>query len=301
MRMTRFIWMVCLCLTGLTPLLAQTGAEIELADRYYQDGEYESALDLYLKISKRNPEEKYVSRTVECYEMLNQYEEALTYIGKAIKKDRGESVLFPILQASLLEKTGDLKESDKVYQETITKKLRSQGDFVQIGAHLFQGGKLELAKQTYQQARKRLKDEYLFANEIANIHMQLGEYAEATNEYLNVYFASSSDLNAANLSILNMVNPNSQDEVEQALLGASDKYQTDLGLRTILYEFYVLAENFQEAFIQVKAIDRLFREEGGRVIRFAETMRNNKNYALSNKAYDYIIERKRNSPYFQQA
>ncbi len=301
MRMTRFIWMVCFCLAGLAPLQAQIGAEIELADRYYQDGEYESALDLYLKITKRTPQEKYVSRTIECYEMLNQFDDALDYINKTIKKDKGASVLFPILQASLLEKTGDLKESDKVYQETISKKLRSQGDFVQIGAHLFQAGKLELANQTYMQARKRLKDDYIFANEIANIHMQLGEYAAATNEYLNVYFANTSDLNAANLAILNMVNTNSADEIEQALLLASDKYQTDLGLRTILYEFYVLAENFQEAFIQVKAIDRLFKEEGGRVVRFAETMRNNKNYNLSNKAYDYIIDRKRNSPYFQQA
>jgi tetratricopeptide (TPR) repeat protein len=301
MLMKRIVTMVWLVLAGLTLTLAQIPAEVELADRYFQDGEFESALELYQKLNRRNSEEKFVLRIVECYELLTRYDEALEFMTKTLRRTKNPSVLYPLIQAGLYEKTGQLKESDEVYQETISKKLRSQGDFVQAGSFLFQAGKLELARQAYEQARKRLRDNYIFANEIANIYMQLGEYEPATNEYLNVYFANTADLSAANLAILNMVNPYSAEAVERALLAASDKYETDLGLRSILYEFYVLAENFYEAFVQVKAIDRLFKEDGGRVFRFAETMRNNQNYALSNQAFDYIIERKKNSPYFQQA
>ncbi|MEL6133263.1 MAG: tetratricopeptide repeat protein, partial [Bacteroidota bacterium] len=97
------------------------------------------------------------------------------------------------------------------------------------------------------------------------------------------------------------VGPPSQNEIEQALLKAIDKKPSDRGLRNMVFEFYVLAENFMEAFVQVKSIDRLFKQEGERVYNFAETMRNNKEYALSNKAYDYIINRHKNSPFFFQA
>lgn len=299
--MKQIVTMVWLIFAGLTVALAQIPAEVELADRYFQDAEYESALELYDKISKKDPQEKYVMRIVSCYEMLNRFEEALDFMDKTLRRNKDASVIFPLIQAGLMEKTGQLKESDQLYAETISKRLRSQGDFVQAGSYLFQAGKLELAKEAYQQGRKKLKDSYIFANEIANIFMQLGEYEPATQEYLNVYFANPADLSAANIAILNMVNPYSADAVERSLLSAVDKSETDEGLRSILYEFYVLAENFQEAFVQVKSIDRLFREDGGRVFRFAETMRNNKNYNLSNQAYDYLIERKENSPFFQQA
>ena len=293
----------------LTPLIfllcwgivsAQPTAESQLADKYFEDGEYESALDLYLKLSKRNPEERTGRRVVECYEMLGSYEDAIKFLDRAMKKQSGV-MMYPVLKASLLEKTGDLKAADKLYADVIEKRLRGQGDFMQIGAWLYQEGKLDLARQAYIQGRKRLRDAYIFSNEVANIHQQQGEFEDATKEYLNLYFANSGDLNAANLSILNMVDPGSQEAIERALLQASDKRQSDLGLRTILYEFYLLAENFYEAFVQVKSIDRLFKEEGDRVFKFAETMRNTKEYELSNKAYEYIIERKKNSRYFYQA
>ncbi|MEM7375250.1 MAG: tetratricopeptide repeat protein [Bacteroidota bacterium] len=279
---------------------AQVGAEAQLAEKYFQDGEYESALELFLKLSKRNSDEILTRRVVECYELLGNYEDAIKYLDKSMKK-QSDVVILPILKASLLEKTGDLKASDKLYDEVIQKKLRGQGDFMQIGAWLYQAGKLDFARQAYTQGRKRLRDNFVFSNEIANIHLQQGEYGLATKEYLNLYFANSADLNAANLSILNMVDPGSQEIIERSLLQAVDKRQSDHGLRTILYEFYLLAENFEEAFIQVKSIDRLFKEEGDRVYKFAETMRNTKEYALSNKAYEYIINRKKNSRYFYQA
>jgi tetratricopeptide (TPR) repeat protein len=72
-------------------------------------------------------------------------------------------------------------------------------------------------------------------------------------------------------------------------------------LRNIIYEFYVLTENFMEAFLQVKSLDKVFRENGDRVYDFGITMRNNKDYKLSNKAMDYVIENHPQSAYFFKA
>jgi tetratricopeptide (TPR) repeat protein len=287
-------------LLGLGAMAQPGGGEAALADRYFADGEFEEALELYEKLNRRTTSENYVMRIVSCYEELGRYEDALKFMDRTIKRN-SDVVIYPVMKAELLEKTGELKEADKLYEDIIRKELRLEGDFIRVGAYLYQIGKLDLARRAYEQGRKRLRSEYIFANEIANIYAQQGAWEAATQEFLNDYYANPRNLEKVNLDILNMVNPQSGEAIEKALLGAIDKENGDLGLRSILFEYYVLAENFFEAFMQVKSIDRLFREDGNRVFKFAETMRNNKRYDLSNKAYDYLIEKKKNSPYYFRA
>jgi tetratricopeptide (TPR) repeat protein len=98
-----------------------------------------------------------------------------------------------------------------------------------------------------------------------------------------------------------LVNDRSKDAVEKVLLDAVNKNGKDVGLRTMVFEYYVLAENFYEALVQVKSIDKVNGEDGGRVFQYALTLRNNKQYKMSNKALDYIIESHESSSYFMRA
>ncbi|GAB4410427.1 MAG: hypothetical protein OHK0039_14810 [Bacteroidia bacterium] len=293
-------------LTGVLTLLlglqaiAQPQAEAELADKYFRGGEYESALDLYLKINRRPDDVAYVQRVVACYEMLTRFDEGIKYLER-IEKRQTDIPLYPVLRAGLLEKTGQIKEADKLYADINTKLLRSQGDFVQVGSFLYQAQKLDAALATYRQARKTLRDPYLFSYEIASILQLQGQYETATDEYLNMYFRNPEEAGNAQLSIINMIEPASEAPIEKALLRILDKRPDDMMLRSLLFEYYVLAENFEEAFLQVKSIDRLFKLDGDQVLDFAMTMRNNKRYDLSNEALDYIIERKKAPPLYYQA
>ena len=283
---------------------SQPSAEAELAEKYFASEEYESALDLYLKLYKKQPSEQNARKVVSSYQALGQIEEADKFLEKAIKKDP-QRVIYPVLRSLILEQTGKEKEAEKLLTETINKKLKIEGHFVQVGSFLYQQQKLERALETYVLGRKRFKSASLFSDEIANIHQQQGNYGLATTEYINNYQTNPSNESSVNMSILNMVDkdlrPTAGPEVEKSLLSAVSKTPNDLGLRRMIYEFYVLTENFMEAFIQVKSIDRLFREDGGRIFSFAKTLRNNKKYSLSNDAFNYLIERKKNSPYYYHA
>ncbi len=285
-------------------IFAQPSAEAELADKYFTAEEYESALDLYLKLYKKVPDEQTVRRIVNSYQGLDNLPEADKFLERAIKKDP-EKVIYPVLRSMVLEKMGNDKESEKLLDETINKKLKLEGHYVQVGSFLYQEQKLEEALACYQLGRKRIKSPSLFGDEIANIYQQQGKYDLATTEYIKNYQTNPSNESSVNMSILNMVDkdlrPTAGPEVEKSLLSAVSKTPNDLGLRRMIYEFYVLTENFMEAFIQVKSIDRLFREDGGRIYSFAKTLRNNKKYSLSNEAFNYLIERKKNSPYYYHA
>lgn len=284
----------------LVPMLglAQSQAEVALANQYFEEGEFEAALELYERAYESEARELYAIRISACQERLELYDESVKTLDRHMRKSRNYSPEVPLSKGMLLERIGRMEEAEEIFAKVITDELNDEGDFIMAGAYLYQAGKLDLSRDAYLESRRKLNNPYLFANEIGNIYAQSGEFEEATAEYLNLYFASADNFNTVNLAILNLVKPGTNLEVERALLQAADRNQSDPNLRILLYEFYLLAEDFEEAFLQVKSIDRIFREDGERVFEFARKMRNNEDYDLSNEAFDYIIDRKQNSRFF---
>jgi tetratricopeptide (TPR) repeat protein len=289
-----------LILFPLMSLHAQVG-EPELAEQYFQDEEYANALALYSKLQKKEPENRaYNLRLVDCHRQLAQYDEAISHLER-VRKRAPQEPIYPFVLADVYRLKGDFKAADNIETQVIEKQLVMESDFMQAGAYLFQARKNALALRTYLQARKTLHSKFIFSPEIANLYFLQGQWAPATEEYISQYEVTPAAVGTITTDVLNIVRPESKAAVEQVLLDAVNRRSDDIGLRNMLFEFYVLTENFMEAFVQVKSIDRVFKENGARVHKYAETLRNNKQYKLANKALDYIIESHPDSPYFLRA
>lgn len=280
---------------------SQGSGEEELANQYFQDQEFEAALDLYAKLYKKDQDNAlYVLRIAGCYRELFRYEEGVDFLEKATKRNP-YAFVYEFVKADLMERNGQMEAASSLVNDVIYKRLSTENDFVQVGTFLFQNGKTQLALDTYLQGRKALRSKYIFGTEIAELYAIQGEYGLAAEELVNQYLIHPAALNNISVQILNLVSEESEDKVESVLLSSVQKEPNDIGLRNIIYEFYVLTEEFYEAFVQVKSMDKVFRENGQRVYDFALTMRNNQNYKLSNKALDYIIENHKQSAYFFKA
>lgn len=281
-------------------LLAQTG-EPELADKYYRDAEYENALQLYEKLQKREPENRTFNlRITDCHEKLGQYAEAVSFMEKTTKRNPTEHI-YAFVLADAYRLLGEFKKAENTENETITKHLRTEADFMETGVWLTESGKNELALRAYQQGRKTLRSKYVFGDEIGHLYKLMGEYTLATQEYLEQYYLNPQLIGTIKTSILTLVHDRSKGAVEKVLLEAVNKNGKDMGLRTMVFEFYVLSGNFYEALVQCKSIDKVNHEDGNRVFQYALTLRNNKEYKLSNKALDYVIESHEGSPYYMKA
>jgi tetratricopeptide (TPR) repeat protein len=282
---------ILLFLMAFLPILAlaQTG-EVELAEQYYNDGEFQNALNLYSKLQKKDPTVRlFNQRIASCYGQLEQYEEGVDFLTKAIRKNASDHIL-PFMKADLMRLNGDADGANALENKVIVNDLKSEAEFLEAGGYQYKRGRQKLALATYLQARKTLRDKYAFASEIANLYGQAGEYTLATEEYLIMLEKRLDRVERIKLNVLNLVTDDSKEVIETALLAEVQKNSKDRELRNLIYEFYVLTENFYEAFIQVKSIDRLNSNQGALVFNFAMTLRNNKEYRLSNKALDYIIE-----------
>lgn len=300
--MRRFFVLIFLCSLTIFPLVAfaQSG-EDELAEKYYQDGEYENALNLYEKLQRKDQENRvYNFRIPDCQQKLSRFNDAVSFLEK-VNKRNPEDFYYPFLLGDAYRLTGDFKKADNIEAETIHKSLKLERDFIELGAWLSGSEKNDLALQTYLQGRKTLRSKNVFAEEIAGLYKKAGKYTEAAEEYLGQYLINPYTYTSTKSNIIGLVRPESAEQVEKVLLQEVNKNGKDFGLREMLFEFYVLNKNFYEALVQCKSLDKVNNENGNRVFQYAITLRNNKEYKLSGKALDYIIENHAQSAYFLKA
>lgn len=293
--------LLLLLLLALSGLQAQGTGEAELAQEYFNDGEYLKALEVYDRLYRQNATENlYAERILECRILLQQPKEALDFAEKVIRKNPGEPSWIA-RKGEVYFRTGKPNEAKKIWDDLINRKLKDVYGFASVASWFASHAHGEEAVRTYLQGRKDLGDSARFTYELAGLYASRQNYAQAANEYLNLY-KSRPDLSGyVRVQLIKLVTPESQAAIEKALLGAVQNNALDFGLREILIDFYLETQNFQEALVQTKALDRVTKGNGERVFRLAQTFQSNKRYELSNKALDYIIENQAQSPYFLQA
>ncbi len=290
-----------LLIAAHAPLYAQADPEAQLANAYFEEQDWERALKLYDKLHTREPAaDVYVLRGTECFTRLKRPADALAFVSRAQRR-APQQKMYPALRGYLLHTSGKSAEAEKTWAELVEKQLTEGEDFTRIGAFFLQNNLDEWAARTYLRARKVLRYETLFAQELATVYQRQKNAEAATAELLNMYFENPQQLGLVNGSIQRIMGPDANNAIEKALLLAAQRHESDLGLREVTYNFYLLSENYSEALVQVRAIDRLMKDQGQRLYQFALTLQNNAQYELSNRALGYIVDEKKNSPYYFQS
>ncbi len=281
-------------------IFAQNDNESHLANEYFNDGEYEKAIELYKKLNRQAPNvEFYVQRVIDSYLSLQQPDEARDFLEKALKKSP-ENIQFQAMVGMLYERGGKLAEAEAHWQKLVAT-VKTQSDFARLAAWFTNARKTELAKAAYARARTVLNNPALFANELANVYQYENNFEGATVEYLNVYFTNKSQYSYVKAQILRMAKEDNVDAMEKALLTVIQKKPEDLEVKELLYEFYLQTNRYSDALAQAKALDKLKKESGSRVFALAQTLQNAREYDLSNHALDYIVKNYKESPNYQAA
>lgn len=298
--MKRIIGLILLCLGLALATFAQPNNENTLANEYFNDGEYEKALEVYQRLQKSNANtDFYVYRVVECYLQLDRKPEAADYVNKIIKK-QANAYQFTALSGRILERSGKLKEAEQLWTDLINK-LKTQSDFSTVGSFFMIYQNYPFARKTYLHARQTLKNAQIFCGDLANIYTIENDAEPAVTEYINMYIQTPPQLSYVKGQILRLIKDDNAPLVEKSLFTAVQKYPDDFEIKELLYDFYTQTNNFPEALIQAKSLDKLRKEFGGRVFKLAQTLQNNKEYELSNQALDYIIKNYKDSPHYLDA
>ena len=109
-------------LLAAMPFILRGQVNSQLAEQYFQNGEYEKAVALYEKLNQQNSGDYYFERYVTCLMELNRFDDAEKTVTKQIKKEPQRAPLYVTL-GKVYERQNRQDAADEQYKKGIEKQL----------------------------------------------------------------------------------------------------------------------------------------------------------------------------------
>lgn len=279
---------------GLQVVQAQVNKkDQQLADEYFQKKEYEKANSLYEKIA-RDP--LYLKQIYGNYLAslvgLKDFKSAEKLIKKRMRFEP-ENPTLSIDYGVILERQGKIPRADKQFQRVVNN-MRKKPDHVIAAAaeHFMQLDKAVWAEKIYLNSRKGIQNKYLFALELANVYAALGKFDPMINEYVNVALDDHKNLESVKSALQDRLTKQKDlEKFEKILLTKLQKQPGEIIYNEFLLWIYLQQKLFYRAFIQAKALDRRYRQEGSELLNIGMIAMRNEDYKNAKRIFAYVVKK----------
>lgn len=270
---------------------AQGDQQFQLGVQYYQQGEIEKAVSVFSDLHKSAPlVQLYYRYLFYCYVQLRNYQ-ALEKLSKAQAKREPMVALYQVDEAYARKLQGEIKQATAAYQRLIKELPANQGAVVALAQAFRSRQELLYATETYLQGRKLLGSPYAFSLDLADLYAAQGKKMDMAQAYLDYLITQPQQL----AYIQNMLQARLADDDYEALrlllIDNMGKRPDDLALAELLIWYFVQERDFESAFVQARAIDRRFRENGYRLMQLAAVALENNAFAAAHKCYSAVAEK----------
>jgi tetratricopeptide (TPR) repeat protein len=275
---------------------------LNVALELHRNGEYAKAAELLNKLYTIDPTNNNVAtKYTESLIGMQDYKTAEKICKQAIKKNKS-SVEWNLLLANIYKANKEEKKATKLYNKIIDEHSNADAD-VKNTAILLQNQNLtDYQIALYQQARINLKDAQLYAEELATLYDKQGNFELATDNLLDLATKNPAKLEDVKTTLLRLFNDNTKvDAVRKKIIKRINEQPEVLTYPDILAWLYIQQHDYDNAFIQVKALDARSNAAGSRVLQFARIAHKEKEYATANNAFDYILQLGSASPQYYVA
>ena len=264
---------------------------LNLANQYYQNGEYEKAAALFAQLLERdNDSELFFSRYVDCLLNLEQYDECEKVIKKQLKKTP-ENVTLYVTYGGFFEKKKKTDEAKAQYQRAIEKMAPDYVSVNRLASLFMSSGKYDFATQTYEKGAKLMKDPNRFAFNLGELYRRKGEPAKMIEYYLSALIADPGKIYTIQTLLARYLAPSDFTELQTQLYS---RIQADENpdLVELLAWSFVQRKDFKSALRQYKALDKRLSEDGQRIFNLANDAADARDYDTAISGYDYIVAEK---------
>lgn len=303
MRQLGYIFFLIFTLTWCDGF-AQQDSDQQLASYYFQSGDFEKAALYYEQLYEKNQNDYYYSYLLKCYVQLEDYNKAEKLVKEQLKKYKDNSKYY-VDQGYIYQKLGDDDKAKKYFEKAIKELQPNQNKIIQLANSFIGIGENEYAIQTFQEGKSLLAGRYPFNIEKAELYASMNKWPEMIEELLSLLEVHESYLQTVQNSLSRSINFEKKTMQNQLLktelLKKIQKNPNSKVFGEMLIWLYVQLQDFNAAYIQIKAMDKRFKEDGGRIVALAKTCTNNSNYDLAIEAYQYIISYKGKDNYYYQS
>ena len=296
----RIILLLISLFFGILSLQAQ---DPQLAQQYFQNGEYEKASSLFkILYQKNNGNDYYFNKYIESLIYMEAYDEGEQIIKKQIKAQPDNMQLY-VTYGNLFEKQYRDDDANAQYEMAINKLEADRFKITKLANAFTNLQKYDLALKTYERGGEVLKDKKQFAYNLGDLYRRKGDQSEKMiDNYLSSLDHNPSRLNSMKTLFQRYLAPEEYTELQGQLYARIQENKEATYNNELLIWSFIQNKDYLNAFRQVKALDRQLDETGGRIYRLAEIAKNAKDYDAAIEAYDYIVtEKGKTSSYYVEA
>lgn len=279
-----------------------TGNDISLAYEYYRSKDYDKAEILFKKVFEKTKAKIYFTYYSNCLIEQSKFDIAEKEIKKQIRKNRID-ISYYVDLGYLYKKQNNIEDAKKYFKKALTKLRKNPGQVRPVASAFMQRKEYENAEKTYVIGRETTRE--TFRNELANLYAIQRKYDKMIDQYL--YLLEENSRNLSNIQnrmqyfLKNDVNDEFSNVLRIELLKRIQKPYSKIVFNKMLVWHYMQRKEFGKALFQEIAIDKRLKSSGENIIDLAEIAITNNDLKTASDAYDYLIKKGRNSPYYVAA
>ncbi|MBO7571559.1 MAG: tetratricopeptide repeat protein [Bacteroidales bacterium] len=298
-----FIIFTAICMAISLPAMPQSETNtVQLASKYYQNGEYEKALTLYEDLYAKTEYKSYRDMYVSCLTLLKQFDAAEKFLKKEIKKKKADFYLHIDL-GMVYYNTNRSSESEEQFDKAKELALANESS-VASAANYFQSHRqFQHAIDLYEKAEKKFPNKN-YGLEIGNIYSVEKNYEQMMSHYLD--YLNKENVEAIESRLSYVIANDSEDKaitiIEKALVERAQKNPNSGSLNTLTIWLYTQTGRHELALNQILAYSkRIGPSYDKEVLEFGNEMANINEIELAKRTYEYLLKRKTSSTYNNEA
>ena len=276
----------------------------KLAVQYFEQKEYEKA-NVYLDELYEKNNFRWYDYYFKSLVLAKDFSKAEKITKKLLKQNKQLVYLYVYL-GRLYKLQNETKKEIECYDKAV-KELPGDQRSVEDLARLFNEDRLyDYVIATYNKGR-RYSPDYPYFYERAEAYKAKNNLTAMINEYLDALDFRDAELPNVQRSLQNSLgyddeeggfnNPLLKQELQKRIVKDPDK--------TVFSEFLIFIQiqqhDFDGAFVQSRALDKRFKEDGMRIFMLASTCLTNQAWEAALRCYEYLISKGQGHKFYEEA
>jgi tetratricopeptide (TPR) repeat protein len=263
----------------------------QLAQHYYERGEFEKALLSYQDLLKSQVSNGvYFLRVIDCYQQLLQFDKAETALQERLTKFKMANLYVELGYNYQLQKNQE--KADLNYNTAIEKISENTSNVYGIASSFEKKVLLDYALKAYQKAIS-LDPKYKFNYQMAQLYGQMGKQDLMIEKYLEEMYENPQNSVMVQNQLTRFMNDEAGDSfnetLRKALLVRVQKNQ-DLFWNQMLSWFFVQQKEYGKAFIQEKAIYKREPDSFSNIVNLAELAIEENEDEIASEILTFILQ-----------
>jgi tetratricopeptide (TPR) repeat protein len=285
--------------------LSQTETDVQLAQYYYSNGEFDKAVVYYHNLYAKNPTKVNFLRYFDCLIKTKNRKDAEKLVKKQINSNR-KDVELKIMLGLFYEEDNNVKSAEKIYSDLIDDLAPIPNQIIELSNLYVKKKKNDLALRTLVKGRKLLKDSYPLNLQFAEIYASNGDFENMFKELINLLEISLTNKSAVQNTLVRFVDFSNQESKEylslkSILIEKSQKNVDNLVFSEMLIWFYIQSDNLSSAVTQSIALDKRMNTFGENTLDVGKIALENRKYEYARKAFKSVMSYGYDSPFYTDA